>query len=39
MKRDSTNFRFKNLFSEYGSKTYPEYFKIVNLKKNQNHLF
>ena len=36
--RFSLNFRFKNLFSEYGSKTYPEYFKIVNLKKKSKSL-
>jgi len=27
--RFSFNFRFKNLFTKYGSKTFPEYFKIM----------
>ena len=32
--RFTLNFRFKNLFSVYGSKVYPEYFKIVKSSKN-----
>ena len=36
--RFSLNFRFKNLFSTYGSKSYPEYFKIVNLTKKSRSL-
>tara|TARA_A100001015_G_C15028084_1_gene731599 strand:- start:1256 stop:2035 length:780 start_codon:yes stop_codon:yes gene_type:complete len=32
--RFSFNFRFKNLFSKYGSKLYPEYFKIMKFTKN-----
>ena len=38
--RFSLNFRFKNLNTKYGSKTFPEYFKIVKIsnkaKKNIN---
>ena len=31
--RFSLNFRFKNLNTKYGSKTFPDYFKLIKLSK------